>query len=431
MHLFKKRKAKKNATKTTLSTHCNPKRKKDLDEGTDNKNFPDPLAVEDHVPTHVCKWAQVIVCDFPQLAPLKCQHTDCNFLVHHLCQAAWEQREGHPDTVARYCCLHRPQYKYQHVIDRSGVSKKSLPSNSGQELSVDTNATIAKHHNNVIESVHDGNNKLLRDVSSFATFSTKETTVSHLNESRQNIVVDGKMYRCNKVKVFGEKKNIVYMEYLQCGMASDKANGSKWKPYSEVKATSSSEKIRCYVTLCAEFSKLHGKEIRHFYPTSKAHICYNPTALFRPIPETRVPLMFVFLSPSWNISKAVIDNMKEALSSLKDHNWINQSKCGTARQYLKELSTRKSLKKVNNQAMAVIQPFVTHVVSQHYKALTYFKVGAIRLRGVDSQYNLVGSLHCNYHDNVNKNCQANVLNPFSWLWIHSSYFMSQIWVMED
>jgi hypothetical protein len=43
-----------------------------------------------------------------------------------------------------------------------------------------------------------------------------------------------------------------------------------------------------------------------------------------------------------------------------------------------------------------------HVVSQNYKALTYFKVGAIRLRGVDSQYDLMGSLHCNYHDDVNK-----------------------------
>ncbi len=125
------------------------------------------------------------------------------------------------------------------------------------------------------------------------------------------------------------------------------------------------------------------------------HICYNPTALFGPIPETRVPLMLVFPIPSWNISKAVIDNMKEALSSLKDHHWINQSKCRTVRQYLKEFSMSKSLKKVNNQAIAVIQPFVTHVVLQHYKALTYFKVGAICLRGVDSQYDLVGSLNCN------------------------------------
>ncbi len=57
------------------------------------------------------------------------------------------------------------------VIDRSGVSKKSLSRNSSQDLSVDTNATIAEHHNNVIELVHDGNNKLLRDVSSSATFS--------------------------------------------------------------------------------------------------------------------------------------------------------------------------------------------------------------------------------------------------------------------
>jgi hypothetical protein len=29
-------------------------------------------------------------------------------------------------------------------------------------------------------------------------------------------------------------------------------------------------------------------------------------------------------------------------------------------------------------------------------------VGAICSRGIDSQYDLVGSLHCNYHDNVNK-----------------------------
>jgi hypothetical protein len=100
--------------------------------------------------------------------------------------------------------------------------------------------------------------------------------------------------------------------------------------------------------------------------------------------------------------EAVINNMKKSLCSLKDHHWINQTKCGTARQYLKELSTHKSLKKVNNQAMAVIQPFVTNVVSQHYKALTLFKVGAICSRGVDSQYNLVGSLHCDNDDDVNK-----------------------------
>jgi hypothetical protein len=65
----------------------------------------------------------------------------------------------------------------------------------------------------------------------------------------------------------------------------------------------------------------------------------------------------------------------------------------------------KSLKKVNEQAMAVIQPFVTHVVSQHYKALTHFKVGAICLRGVDSQFDLMGSLHCNYHDDVKKSAR--------------------------
>jgi hypothetical protein len=190
------------------------------------------------------------------------------------------------------------------------------------------------------------------------------------------------------------------MKYLQCGMALDKANGLKWKPsYNKVKSTAS---FRCYGTLRADFSKVRRKEISHYYPTNKAQICYNPTALFGQIPETRVPLMLVFSSPLWNILKAVIDNTKESLSSLNDRHLVNQSHCKTARQYLKKLSTSKTLKKGNDQAMAVIQPFVMHVVSQHYKALTYFKVGAICLRGVDSQYDLMGSLHCDYHDDVNK-----------------------------
>jgi hypothetical protein len=84
-------------------------------------------------------------------------------------------------------------------------------------------------------------NELLRDMSLSTRNSMKETTVCHLNKSRQNIVVDGKLYRCNKVRVIGEKNNVVYVKYLRCGMALDKANGSKWKPFNKVKSTASSK----------------------------------------------------------------------------------------------------------------------------------------------------------------------------------------------
>jgi hypothetical protein len=104
-----KKKQKKNAIIAILDTRPNPKRRKNLDEDPDDLNVPHPPAVETYVPTYVCNWAQAIVCKFPQLEPLKCQHTDWEFLVHHLCQSAWEQRGGHLDTVARYCCLHHPQ----------------------------------------------------------------------------------------------------------------------------------------------------------------------------------------------------------------------------------------------------------------------------------------------------------------------------------
>jgi hypothetical protein len=45
VNLPKKRKAKKPATKTALPTCCNPKRKNDLDGGTVDTNFPNPLEV--------------------------------------------------------------------------------------------------------------------------------------------------------------------------------------------------------------------------------------------------------------------------------------------------------------------------------------------------------------------------------------------------
>jgi hypothetical protein len=36
--------------------------------------------------------------------------SECDKLVHHLCQFEWEQREGHVNTAAIYCCLHHPNY---------------------------------------------------------------------------------------------------------------------------------------------------------------------------------------------------------------------------------------------------------------------------------------------------------------------------------
>ncbi len=145
------------------------------------------------------------MCNYPELAPWNCQHGDCERLVNHLCQAAWEQQEEHPDIVECYCCQHHPQYKYQHSLEMSGVMKKSMSSTSGCKTSVDTNATVGERENNHIESVLDKDKELLRDEPSSTTKSTKETTASHFNQSQQNIVVDGKLYRCNKVRVVGEK----------------------------------------------------------------------------------------------------------------------------------------------------------------------------------------------------------------------------------
>jgi len=40
---------------------------------------------------------------------MKCTFNGCNNLVHHLCQIAFEQREGCDEIMALKCCLHHPQ----------------------------------------------------------------------------------------------------------------------------------------------------------------------------------------------------------------------------------------------------------------------------------------------------------------------------------
>ena len=74
---------------------------------------PPPRNVGPSLPSYICDWAQAIQCEYRNLRPLPCQFDgcECTALVHHLCQNAWEQREGYEDTVARYCCRHHPDYK--------------------------------------------------------------------------------------------------------------------------------------------------------------------------------------------------------------------------------------------------------------------------------------------------------------------------------
>jgi hypothetical protein len=72
--------------------------------------------------TYVCNWAQAIQCTYPCLKPMPCQREGCDKLVHHLCQAAWEQSEGKEDNIAHLCCVHHPEYKYVGGPSKVGVA---------------------------------------------------------------------------------------------------------------------------------------------------------------------------------------------------------------------------------------------------------------------------------------------------------------------
>jgi hypothetical protein len=85
---------------------------------------PPPCTVAPSVSFYVCNWAQGICCEYPNLKPLLCQRDGCEStrLVHHLCQSAWERREGYDNTVARYCCLHHLDYKNRGAPPKEDAS---------------------------------------------------------------------------------------------------------------------------------------------------------------------------------------------------------------------------------------------------------------------------------------------------------------------
>jgi hypothetical protein len=92
--------------------------------------------------------------------------------------------------------------------------------------------------------------------------------------------------------------------------------------------------------------------------------------------------------------------MKEALSNVPSKSWIGQIKCGVSRQYLKELSSAWNLKMVHQQAESLVSIFMKNFVTRHYNSLTYFKVGALHSKGEDSQFQLQGTLHSDYPDDL-------------------------------
>jgi hypothetical protein len=119
--------------------------------------------------------------------------------------------------------------------------------------------------------------------------------------------------------------------------------------------------------------------------------------------------------------------MKTALSNVSTKWWVNQANCGSKRQYLKELSSEKSLEMVRKQAKSFVGKYMRNFVSKMYPCLTHCKVGALRLRGNQSQFELQGMLHRDYLDDVEKKIPEErpqsiiiALNPFVLLYKNDS-----------
>jgi len=93
--------------------------------------------------------------------------------------------------------------------------------------------------------------------------------------------------------------------------------------------------------------------------------------------------------------------VKEALEEVVS-GWEPLGHCGNKCQYLEDLSMNKNMTHLKHQVEAILHPVVKSMVTSRYKSLTKIKVGAIRSRGDTSQEELMGSMHRDYHDEVNR-----------------------------
>jgi hypothetical protein len=218
--------------------------------------------------------------------------------------------------------------------------------------------------------------------------------------------------------------------------------GAIWKPSQNPRGTTIAKEVhkikdsandestiieveKCKRTINGVFTVIRGEEKQIFQPGRKNHTCYTPTWSTGSMIDERVPFQLIMPPLSWNIMDALLKNVRVSLSGIKS-NWKALRKCGKSRMYLPDLSTSKSMKNVREQAMLLINPFIKNHVTTRYKSLTYFRVGAIRSRGEQSQLECVGSLHRDYHNDVNNRVPEErpmsiilALDPFHFLYEHN------------
>ena len=90
---------------------------------------------------------------------------------------------------------------------------------------------------------------------------------------------------------------------------------------------------------------------------------------------------------------------------------------------------KKSLEMVRKQAETIVGLYMRNFVTKNYPCLTHCKVGALRSRGEQSQFDLQGTLHRDYLDDVEKKVPEErpqsiiiALDPFDLLYEYDSNY---------
>ena len=202
-----------------------------------------------------------------------------------------------------------------------------------------------------------------------------------LNTIRKKIEHEGKPYRCTKATL-NKKKNKVVRNY-SCQMIKGRNVGATWI----VGAANRIPTDAAYDT-CKGSLKGYFKRNESWFEILNSHTCFvdcNPKT-HSDLTDWRTPFAMIGMNPNFKITRERLTDIKRRLQDLTDTHWTALKYCGRDRMYLPGLETTSSLTEIRDSIRNLIQPIVSHYIARQCPKLTHYKVGAIKSKGEESQY---------------------------------------------
>jgi hypothetical protein len=131
-----------------------------------------------------------------------------------------------------------------------------------------------------------------------------------------------KHYQCMMVRKIKAGERGKPLQVTKCTSAVTNDNSEMAKTRKVTTSSSQKKEValkRCRGTLKGIYSIVNGKKKHQFTPGQKNDICYNMSWAKGNMADGRVPFELILPPMTWNITQALMNNVKESLSAIKSN----------------------------------------------------------------------------------------------------------------